>query len=135
MCHHIIKHCHRVIHVVNFVIADILIVTNYFDIWDVNITIVISVMQTVTIIIMRTYIGIISRSFCKTFHSTYSDYDALRAHFQAKHFLCEDEACVDEKFTSVFRTEIDLRGKLIHWLYETDVLKCLYYSPYCEHAW
>lgn len=44
-------------------------------------------------------------------NSFYSDYEALRAHFQEKHFLCEDEGCAEEKFTSVFRSEIDLKGK------------------------
>lgn len=34
----------------------------------------------------------------------------MKAHFQSNHFLCEDEGCAEEKFTSVFRTEIDLRG-------------------------
>lgn len=37
----------------------------------------------------------------------YDTYDRLREHFRDKHFLCEEGACRDEKFTSVFRTEID----------------------------
>lgn len=53
-------------------------------------------------------------------NSFYSDYEASRPHFQAKHFVCEDEACADEKCTSVFRTEIDLRGK--------NFVLCFYYS-------
>ncbi|KAJ6644453.1 E3 ubiquitin-protein ligase [Pseudolycoriella hygida] len=42
----------------------------------------------------------------------YADYEALRAHFQSNHYLCEDESCAEEKFTSVFRTEIDLRAHI-----------------------
>lgn len=41
----------------------------------------------------------------------YSSYDYLREHFRAEHFLCEEGGCVEEKFTSVFRSEIDLRGE------------------------
>ncbi|KAG4078768.1 hypothetical protein HA402_015358 [Bradysia odoriphaga] len=40
----------------------------------------------------------------------YADYDALKAHFQSHHYLCEEESCAEEKFTSVFRSEIDLRA-------------------------
>lgn len=41
----------------------------------------------------------------------YSSYDYLREHFRSEHFLCEEGGCVEEKFTSVFRTQIDLKGK------------------------
>ena len=34
----------------------------------------------------------------------------MRVHFQDSHFLCEEGDCKDEKFTRVFRTDIDLRG-------------------------
>jgi hypothetical protein len=40
-----------------------------------------------------------------------SSYDYLRQHFRSEHFLCEEGGCVEEKFTSVFRTEIDLKGE------------------------
>ena len=41
-----------------------------------------------------------------------SDYKHLREHFQNEHFLCTEGDCVNEQFTSVFRTEIDLKGEL-----------------------
>ena len=41
----------------------------------------------------------------------YDTYDNLRVHFRCDHFLCEEENCKEEKFTSVFRTKIDLKGR------------------------
>ncbi|XP_017758804.1 PREDICTED: zinc finger protein 598 isoform X2 [Eufriesea mexicana] len=43
-------------------------------------------------------------------HQYYSSYDYLRDHFRQEHFLCEEGMCVEEKFTSVFRTDIDLKA-------------------------
>lgn len=43
-------------------------------------------------------------------HQYYSSYEYLRDHFRQEHFLCEEGVCVDEKFTSVFRTDIDLKA-------------------------
>lgn len=43
----------------------------------------------------------------------YDQYDDLRIHFRKEHFLCEEEDCKDEKFTSVFRSEIDLKGIIV----------------------
>ncbi|XP_023288987.1 E3 ubiquitin-protein ligase ZNF598 [Orussus abietinus] len=43
-------------------------------------------------------------------HQYYSSYDYLREHFRHEHFLCEEGPCAEEKFTSVFRTDIDLRA-------------------------
>uniref|UniRef100_A0A182NHA2 RING-type E3 ubiquitin transferase n=1 Tax=Anopheles dirus TaxID=7168 RepID=A0A182NHA2_9DIPT len=40
----------------------------------------------------------------------YSDYVSLREHFRTDHFLCEEGECEQEQFTSVFRSEIDLRA-------------------------
>ncbi|KAI8512277.1 hypothetical protein Bbelb_089160 [Branchiostoma belcheri] len=40
----------------------------------------------------------------------YSDYDVLRNHFRDAHFLCEEDECREEKFTSVFPTNIDLKA-------------------------
>ncbi|XP_078610584.1 E3 ubiquitin-protein ligase ZNF598-like [Branchiostoma floridae x Branchiostoma japonicum] len=40
----------------------------------------------------------------------YSDYDVLRNHFRDAHFLCEEDDCREEKFTSVFPTDIDLKA-------------------------
>ncbi|KAK6643182.1 hypothetical protein RUM43_004685 [Polyplax serrata] len=40
----------------------------------------------------------------------YSSYEYLREHFQTEHYLCEEGSCIDEKFTAVFRTDIDLRA-------------------------
>lgn len=50
--------------------------------------------------------------FCDAdgFHQFYSSYDYLREHFRKEHYLCEEGACFDEKFTAVFRTEIDLKA-------------------------
>ncbi|XP_014217969.1 E3 ubiquitin-protein ligase ZNF598, partial [Copidosoma floridanum] len=43
-------------------------------------------------------------------HHYYSSYDYLREHFQKEHYLCEEGGCADEQFTSVFRTDIDLKA-------------------------
>ncbi|XP_049801549.1 E3 ubiquitin-protein ligase ZNF598 [Schistocerca nitens] len=50
--------------------------------------------------------------FCDAdgYHQYYSSYDFLRDHFRAEHFLCEEGGCVEEKFTSVFRSAIDLKA-------------------------
>lgn len=40
----------------------------------------------------------------------YDNYDLLRRHFKEAHFLCEEGACRQEKFTSVFRSKIDLQA-------------------------
>lgn len=34
----------------------------------------------------------------------------MRQHFKAEHFLCEEQECIEEEFTAVFRSEIDLRA-------------------------
>ena len=39
-----------------------------------------------------------------------SAYEDLREHFRDAHFLCEEGECKDEKFTRVFRTDIDFRA-------------------------
>lgn len=44
-------------------------------------------------------------------HHYYPSYEYLREHFKSEHFLCEEGDCIHEKFTSVFRSEIDLKGK------------------------
>ncbi|KAK0098533.1 hypothetical protein PV326_006993 [Microctonus aethiopoides] len=43
-------------------------------------------------------------------HQYYSSYDYLRDHFRQEHYLCEEGDCAEEKFTSVFRTDIDLKA-------------------------
>ncbi|XP_012539918.1 E3 ubiquitin-protein ligase ZNF598 [Monomorium pharaonis] len=43
-------------------------------------------------------------------HQYYSSYDFLREHFRQEHYLCEEGVCAEEKFTSVFRTDIDLKA-------------------------
>ncbi|CAG0897715.1 unnamed protein product [Cyprideis torosa] len=50
--------------------------------------------------------------FCEADGSNcfYSDYNELRAHFRSDHFLCEEGDCVNERFTSAFRSEIDLKA-------------------------
>ncbi|XP_076648601.1 E3 ubiquitin-protein ligase ZNF598 [Halictus rubicundus] len=50
--------------------------------------------------------------FCDTdgLHQYYSSYDYLREHFRQEHYLCEEGMCSEEKFTSVFRTDIDLKA-------------------------
>lgn len=73
-----------------------------------------------------------------TIFQIYSDYDALKAHFKAKHFLCEDEGCAEEKFTSVFRTEIDLRGKAFLCCFSFHTILIfhhLLHSSHSEYAW
>ncbi|XP_022179093.1 E3 ubiquitin-protein ligase ZNF598 isoform X1 [Myzus persicae] len=40
----------------------------------------------------------------------YMTYDWLRKHYFDKHYLCEEGSCINEKFTSVFRTAIDLQA-------------------------
>ncbi|XP_034242189.1 E3 ubiquitin-protein ligase ZNF598 [Thrips palmi] len=43
-------------------------------------------------------------------HQYYSSYDVLREHFKKEHYLCEEGTCYEEKFTSAFRSEIDLKA-------------------------
>ena len=44
----------------------------------------------------------------------YDNYDkGLREHFKKEHYLCEEENCVNEQFTSAFRDEIDLKGNMV----------------------
>ncbi|KAF6200717.1 hypothetical protein GE061_005161 [Apolygus lucorum] len=43
-------------------------------------------------------------------HCYYKTYDSLREHYRNDHFLCEEGDCYMEKFTSVFRTDIDLKA-------------------------
>ncbi|XP_046660073.1 E3 ubiquitin-protein ligase ZNF598 [Homalodisca vitripennis] len=56
--------------------------------------------------------------FCDTdgLHQYYDSYDELRNHFRQEHYLCEEGECYEEKFTSVFRTDIDLKAHraLVH---------------------
>ena len=40
----------------------------------------------------------------------YPNYENLRVHFRDFHFLCEEDDCVHEQFTSVFRTKVDLQA-------------------------
>lgn len=40
----------------------------------------------------------------------FCDYSLLRKHFKSEHFLCEEGPCQDEKFTSVFRSKLDLQA-------------------------
>ena len=40
----------------------------------------------------------------------YPDYNHLREHFCDFHFLCEEDDCIHEQFTSVFRTKVDLQA-------------------------
>ena len=40
----------------------------------------------------------------------FPDYVPLRRHFKTEHFLCEEGQCRHEKFTSVFRTKLDLQA-------------------------
>ena len=39
----------------------------------------------------------------------YPDYSSLKVHFRKAHYLCEQGECYYEKFTSAFRTKIDLQ--------------------------
>ena len=40
----------------------------------------------------------------------YCTYNDLRSHFRDEHFLCEERECFHEKYTSVFRSDIDLQA-------------------------
>ncbi|XP_060868881.1 E3 ubiquitin-protein ligase ZNF598 isoform X1 [Metopolophium dirhodum] len=40
----------------------------------------------------------------------YMTYDWLRKHYFDKHYLCEEGNCINEQYTSVFRTSIDLQA-------------------------
>ncbi|CAO1321783.1 unnamed protein product [Diamesa hyperborea] len=40
----------------------------------------------------------------------YANYGDMREHFKGEHYLCEEADCADEKFTAVFRTDIDLKA-------------------------
>ena len=40
----------------------------------------------------------------------FPNYQNLRIHFRDFHFLCEEGDCVNEKFTSVFRTKVDFQA-------------------------
>ncbi|GIY88899.1 e3 ubiquitin-protein ligase ZNF598 [Caerostris darwini] len=42
----------------------------------------------------------------------YKDYEYLRNHFRKEHYLCEEGSCINETFTSAFRTEIDLKAHI-----------------------
>lgn len=37
-------------------------------------------------------------------------YKMLRDHYKKEHYLCEEGDCIKEEFTSVFPSEIDLKG-------------------------
>ena len=43
-------------------------------------------------------------------HEFYDSYGNLRDHFRKEHFLCEEGSCREEKFTSVFRSDIDMQA-------------------------
>lgn len=43
-------------------------------------------------------------------HQYYNDYNDLRRHFRSDHYLCEEGGCQEERFTSVFRTKLDLQA-------------------------
>lgn len=43
-------------------------------------------------------------------HQYYSSYNDLRRHYSEEHYLCEEGDCKHEKFTSVFRSDIDLKA-------------------------
>ncbi|XP_043279715.1 E3 ubiquitin-protein ligase ZNF598 isoform X2 [Venturia canescens] len=43
-------------------------------------------------------------------HHYYNSYNDLREHFRNEHYLCEEGTCVEEMFTGVFRTDIDLKA-------------------------
>ncbi|GFS65801.1 e3 ubiquitin-protein ligase ZNF598 [Nephila pilipes] len=42
----------------------------------------------------------------------YKDYEYLRNHFRMEHYLCEEGSCLNETFTSAFRSEIDLKAHI-----------------------
>ncbi|XP_059475532.1 E3 ubiquitin-protein ligase ZNF598 isoform X2 [Neocloeon triangulifer] len=50
--------------------------------------------------------------FCDAdgFNRYFPTYEFLRDHFRSDHYLCEEGECKEEKFTSVFRSDIDLKA-------------------------
>ncbi|KAI1293597.1 putative E3 ubiquitin-protein ligase [Halotydeus destructor] len=52
----------------------------------------------------------------------YDTYDHLRDHFKHEHYLCEEGPCRDEKFTTVFKSDIDLQAHRVevHCVTKTD---------------
>lgn len=40
------------------------------------------------------------------------EYEDLKLHFRRKHFLCEEDDCINEKFTHAFRSKIDLQAHI-----------------------
>ncbi|KAI4455961.1 zinc finger protein [Holotrichia oblita] len=45
-------------------------------------------------------------------HQYYNSYADLRKHFLEDHYVCEEGDCKNEQFTSVFRSDIDLRAHI-----------------------
>ena len=120
------------IHCVNFVTNVIWIMTNSFDTYAKIICIVTSVMLMDCINITgkkKLILNFVSYYFLTHFiifsstmwanefkrvrimYTCCSSYDFLREHFKKDHYLCEEGSCYEEKFTSAFRSEIDLKGK------------------------
>lgn len=45
-------------------------------------------------------------------HQYYNDMDDLKRHFRDEHYLCEEGECKTLPLTAVFRTDIDLKGRV-----------------------
>ncbi len=52
----------------------------------------------------------------------FSDYDQLKAHYKAYHFVCENDQCMREQHGIVFRSEIDLKAHKVRMLIEYVVV-------------
>lgn len=50
----------------------------------------------------------------------YNSIEDLKRHFREEHFLCEENDCKGDPLTSVFRTDIDLKGSCL-----TNLVKLL----------
>lgn len=60
--------------------------------------------------------GLMLKLYFTLFYSKivfFRTYDWLSRHYRDKHYLCEEGNCINEQYTSVFRTSIDLQGNNI----------------------
>lgn len=44
-------------------------------------------------------------------HQYYNTLRDLRKHYLDEHYVCEEGECITERYTSVFRSDIDLKGE------------------------
>lgn len=112
--HHIVD-----IRYVNIVMSGIWIVMNCFAIYDETISSVIfaTLMELAQINFMREFYNLKNYVFLMSNNRQivfqFSDHESLRDHFLTRHYLCDEGECKTNIFTASFRSDIDLRGRLI----------------------